>query len=66
MIRRLGVGEIKRDQARSSDIKRDQVSSTEIHVLLSELQELMSYDVLVMQRVTVDGFGEICDFRAPV
>ena len=56
VIRRLGVGEIKRDQA----------SSTEIHALLSELQELMSYDVLVMQRVTVDGFSEICDFRAPV
>ena len=57
VIRRLGVGEIKRDQARSSEIKR---------ALLSELQVLMSYDVLVMQRVTVDGFGEICDFRAPV
>ena len=56
VIRRLGVDEIERDQA----------SSKEIHALLSELQELMSYDVLVMQRVTVDGFGEIYDFRAPV
>ena len=38
---------------RSSEIKRDQASSTEIHALLSELQVLMSYDVLVMQRVTI-------------